>query len=114
MRAYALVEALLGMLFAAYMLLRERYDLAAAGTMTALPSLFPWYFSWLVPLAAITADARFRAAALTASVLAMLGDLPLMYNHVSFALGASILAMQWIVPIGVYFAFAPSPHRSVR
>jgi hypothetical protein len=68
-----------------YQLLRRRDWLSGAGWATlallvSLGWLMPWYVVWLLPLAAIAANARLRAAALAVSVLVLLSFEPVIGN----------------------------------
>jgi Glycosyltransferase family 87 len=64
-----------------YQLLRRREWLSGAGWATvallaSLGWLMPWYIIWLLPLAAIAADARLRVVALGATLLVTLSFMP--------------------------------------
>lgn len=65
----------------AYQLLKRREWLSGAGWATvallaSLGWLMPWYIIWLLPLAAIAADARLRVVALGATLLVTLSFMP--------------------------------------
>ena len=95
------IEALVAMLLAARALLRARYDLASAATMAALPSLFPWYFTWIVAVGSISRDPAFSAAAVAVAIAGVLGEVPLL-NAIPVGWCVAMLAVQWVLPIGTY------------
>ena len=84
--------------FAGRFFLARRYELGAAAAIAALPAIFPWYLSWLMPIGAITKDAAFRAAVVCAAFVAILGEANLMTFTGGLGLAAATLAITYAAP----------------
>jgi hypothetical protein len=91
----------------AYQILKRREWLSGAGWATvallaSLGWLMPWYIIWLLPLAAIAADARLRVVALGATLLVTLSFMPVVLpflkqhgiNPMSGSVGVSAVKFQ--------------------
>ncbi|HEV3154399.1 MAG TPA: hypothetical protein VGZ02_11390 [Candidatus Baltobacteraceae bacterium] len=101
-KIFGALQIVAGLLLAAWLFLRRRTELGAAAAMASLPALFPWYFTWLVPLGAITRDRAFRSAVVAAAFVSILGEIPLMVANAGLAVAALVLAVQWGVPALTY------------
>lgn len=92
--------------FAGRFFLARRYDAGAAAAIAALPALFPWYLSWLMPIGAVTKDGAFRAAVVCAAFAAILGEANLMTFTGGLPLAAATLAITYAAPLLAYRAYS--------
>ena len=76
----------------------RRYALAGLGTLAALPIIRAWYCQWAVPLVAVDADPRVRAASFAAASIAIIAEWPAMTGHSGVAAWSVILSLQWLLP----------------
>ena len=101
-KPYAIAQALAALVCLANAVLRGKYPWASVWILAALPTLHPWYTCWLLPVAALTNDLRFRAVAVTIMVVAIFGEYSLISRHVSIEAARLYVCAQWILPAIVY------------
>ena len=87
------------------LLLRARaYSALAPVALLSLPSVLPWYWQWLAPVAAATRDARYRAAMAASMLLGPILMYPEMVQHTNGRAAIFVItAMQLLVPALVYW-----------
>lgn len=92
------VQAAFGLALIAVVLRMRLYRYLPFAALAALPIMRAWYCQWLVPLLALEADRRVRAAAFAAASIAIIAEYPAMTAQSNAPTWGVILSLQWLLP----------------
>jgi hypothetical protein len=115
-REFAAAQAALCLTLMAFAIQIRRWGVAVYALLAALPTAFPWYFTWTVPIGAIAVDRRFKTAIAVSGIAVIFGEAALMTGAHGFQLVACGLQLGILVALlaGHKFAAAPvTPQREM-